>query len=227
MMIKFNQVTKIYPPNTTALDNVTFSIEKGEFVCVAGRSGAGKTTLLRLIISEEKPTAGQIFFEDIPVHAIPDNTAPLLRRKIGVVFQDYRLIPSFTLAENISYVLQVMGVPEEQIALEVPQVLELVGLEKHANKFPHQLSGGENQRGAIARAIVHRPQVLLADEPTGNLDPYYTKDVANLLLRMNEMGTTVILASHDKSVINSLNKRVITLEQGRVVRDEEHGKFVL
>lgn len=226
-MISFNEVTKIYPPNITAINNVTFSIGKGEFVSVAGRSGAGKTTLLRLIIADEKPTAGQVFFEGLPVHELSSDSVPLLRRKIGVIFQDYKLIPSFTLAENISYVLQVLGVPEAQIAVEVQQVLSLVGLEAHAHKFPYQLSGGEHQRGAIARAIVHRPQVLLADEPTGNLDPYCTKDIVNLLLRMNEMGTTVILASHDKDIINSLNRRVITLEEGRVIRDEERGKFIL
>lgn len=226
-MLIFDKVTKIYPPNTVAIDNVSFSIKKGEFVCIAGRSGAGKTTLLRLIIAEEKPTSGQIFLDGIPIHKISDNLLSDFRRKIGVIFQDYRLIPSFTLAENIAYVLQVTGVPENVIYNEVFQALDLVGLTKQANKFPHQLSGGEHQRGAIARAIVHRPQLLLADEPTGNLDPYNTRDVINLLLKMNEMGTTVILASHDKDVINSLNKRVITLEEGKIVRDQENGKFML
>lgn len=226
-MIFFNGVTKIYPPDTQALKDVSFKVGNGEFVSVVGRSGAGKTTLLKLLIAEEKPTAGQILFDSQDVHQLSVDELASARRRIGVVFQDYKLLSFRTLYENIAYVMEVMGASDEEIGQEVPQVLELVGLEQKADHFPRQLSGGEHQRAAVARAIVHRPELLLADEPTGNLDPYHTKDVINLLQRINEMGTAVVLATHDREIINSLRRRVITLEDGQLVRDEQKGKFIL
>lgn len=225
-MISFQAVTKIFRPNILALENVSFEIKPKEFVSIAGKSGAGKTTLLRLLLAEEKPTKGQIFFDDENLSKIALEKLPQLRRKIGAVFQDYKLLPSKTTYENIAYVMEVIGASEEEIARDVNQVLEIVGLENRAQNFPAELSAGECQRAAIARALIHRPDVILADEPTGNLDPYHTLEILRLLLKIHELGTTVILATHNKEIINSLEKRVITLEGGRVIRDEEKGRFV-
>ena len=226
-MISFKNVTKIYPPDTLALDDVSFEIKEKEFVSIAGRSGAGKTTLLKLILAEEEPTKGRIFFQDEDIQKIKKSHLPNLRRKIGVVFQDYKLLPSKTVYENVAYVLEVIGASDEEIRQRVPEVLEIVGLADKAKNFPAQLSQGERQRATIARAFIHRPDVILADEPTGNLDPYNTSEIIRLLLKINELGTTIILATHNKEIINSLEKRVITLESGRVIRDEEKGRFIL
>lgn len=226
-MIKFQNITKIYNPNTVALDNISFKIEKKEFVSIVGKSGAGKTTLLRLLLAEEKPTKGRIFFDAQDVHKIKNEKLPLLRRRIGAIFQDYKLLPSKTTYENIAYVLEVMGALDDEISRDVSQILEVVGLADKAQNFPQELSGGEKQRVTIARALIPRPDALLADEPTGNLDPYHTRDIINLLLKINEMGTTVILATHNKEIINNLRKRTITLEKGRIIRDEEKGRFIL
>ena len=231
-MIKFQNITKIYPTSSRiaeiiALDDVSFEIKEGEFVSIVGRSGAGKTTLLKLLLAEESPTKGQIFFEGQEVHLIKPSHLPELRKRIGAVFQDYKLIDSKTTLENVAYVLEVIGATNEEISRDVPQVLELVGLSDRANNFPKELSGGEKQRAAIARALIHRPDIILADEPTGNLDPYNASDIIKLLVRINEMGTTVILATHDKQVINSLGKRVITLDKGKLIKDEEKGRFIL
>lgn len=226
-MIRFQNITKIYPPNTVALENISFEVNKKEFVSIVGRSGAGKTTLLKLLLAEEKPTKGRVFFNDQDVHKIKKSHLPKLRQRIGVVFQDYKLLPSKTVFENIAYVMEVMGRSEEDIAREVPQVLEIVDLTEKANNFPRQLSGGEKQRTAIARALINRPDVILADEPTGNLDPYNTSEIIRLLLKIHEMGTTIILATHNKEIVNTLGKRVITLENGKIIRDEEKGRFIL
>jgi len=226
-MLKFQNVTKIYPPNTLALDDVSFEVNQKEFVSIVGKSGAGKTTLLKLLLAEEKPSQGWIFFQGQDVQKIKPEKLPELRRQIGSVFQDYKLLPNKTAYENIAYTMEVIGAPDLQIARDVPEVLEIVGLTERANNFPIQLSGGEKQRVAIARALIHRPDIILADEPTGNLDPYHTLDIIRLLLKINEMGTTVILATHNKDIINYLGKRVITLHQGKVIRDEEKGRFVL
>ena len=226
-MISFKNVTKIYPPDTLALDDVSFEIKEKEFVSIAGRSGAGKTTLLKLILAEEEPTKGRIFFQDEDIQKIKKSHLPNLRRKIGVVFQDYKLLPSKTVYENVAYVLEVIGASDEEIRQRVPEVLEIVGLADKAKNFPAQLSQGERQRATIARAFIHRPDVILADEPTGNLDPYNTSEIIRLLLKINELGTTIILATHNKEIINSLEKRVITLEASRVIRDEEKGRFIL
>jgi cell division transport system ATP-binding protein len=226
-VISFKNVTKIYPPDTLALDDVSFEIKEKEFVSIAGCSGAGKTTLLKLILAEEEPTKGRIFFQDEDVQKIKKSHLPNLRRKIGVVFQDYKLLPSKTVYENVAYTLEVTGASDSEISQRVPEVLEIVGLADKAKNFPTQLSQGERQRATIARAFIHRPDVILADEPTGNLDPYNASEIIRLLLKINELGTTIILATHNKEIINSLEKRVITLESGRVIRDEEKGRFIL
>jgi len=226
-MIKFQNISKIYPPNTVALDDISFDIEEKEFISLVGKSGAGKTTLLRMLLAEEKPTTGQVFFDGKDVNKIKSDKLPELRRKIGSVFQDYKLLPSKTVYENIAYAMEVVGASDGEITRDVTEVLNIVGLTNKYCNFPAQLSGGEKQRVAIARALIHRPEVILADEPTGNLDPYHTLDIIRLLLKINEFGTTVILATHNKDVINSLGKRVITLQDGKIIRDEERGRFTL
>lgn len=233
-MIRFDKVTKIYFPHlnsdeqVVAVKDVSFEIKSGEFVSISGKSGAGKTTLLKLLLAEEKPSSGQIFFEGQDIGKIKLEKLPHFRREIGAVFQDYKLLDSKTIFENIAFVLEVIGATDEEIKKDVVSVLEIVGLEDRARHFPRELSGGERQRVAIARAIVHRPGVLLADEPTGNLDPYNTLDIVKLLLKIHEMGeTTVVLATHNREIINSLDKRVITLEKGKIIRDEEKGRFIL
>jgi len=226
-MVKFQKITKIYPPNAVALEDVSFDIEPKEFVCLVGKSGAGKTTLLKLLMAEEKPSSGRIFFYDQDIQKIKPKDLPEFRRKIGAVFQDYRLLPSKTAYENIAYAMEVIGASDSEIARDMAEVLEIVGLTRKAHNFPAQLSGGERQRVAIARALVHRPDVILADEPTGNLDPYNTLDIVRLLLKINEFGTTVILSTHNREVINSLCKRTITLNEGKIVRDEKVGRFIL
>lgn len=183
--------------------------------------------MLKLLLVEEKPTQGRIFFDDQDVHKIKPEELPWLRRKIGAVFQDYKLLPLKTAYENIAYAMEVVGASDLEIARDVNEVLEIVGLTDKADNFPAQLSGGEKQRVAIARALIHRPEVILADEPTGNLDPYHTLDITRLLLKINELGTTVILATHNKEIINSLGKRVVTLQDGKIIRDEAEGRFVL
>ena len=226
-MISFQNLTKIYPPNIVALDNVSFNVEDKEFVCIVGRSGAGKTTLLKLLLAVEKPTQGKIFFENDDLFNIQSEKLPEFRRKIGVIFQDYKLLPSKTVYENVAYVMELMGRSDREISREIPQILKIVELEGRSHNFPAQLSGGDQQRAAVARAIAHRPQVILADEPTGNLDPYNTQDLIRLLKKINKLGTTIILATHDKEIIDSLKERVITLERGRLIRDEKEGRFMI
>jgi len=226
-VIVFKNITKTYPTNTIALDNVSFKIKKKEFISIVGKSGAGKTTLLKLLLVQEKPTRGQVFFDGQDVHKIEPDKLPELRQRIGAIFQDYKLLSPKTAYENIVYVMEVLGKSNEEISRDVPKVLEIVGLTERAQNFPAELSAGERQRVAIARAIAHRPDVVLADEPTGNLDPYHTSEIIRLLLKINELGTTVVLATHNKEIINSLGKRVVTLEKGKVIRDEEKGRFTL
>jgi len=232
-VIKFQNITKIYPASfngtspTTALENISFEIKKKEFVSIIGRSGAGKTTLLKLLLAEEKPTEGKIFFDGKEINQIKPEKLPELRRKIGAVFQDYKLLATKTAAENVAYAMEVIGKSDEEINRDVPEILSIVGLTERAKNFPRELSSGECQRAAIARALIHRPDVILADEPTGNLDPYHSLDIIRLLLKIQEMGTTIILATHNKEIINRLGKRVITLEKGKIIRDEEKGRFIL
>ena len=213
--------------NTVALDDISFGIKEGEFISLVGRSGAGKTTLLKLILVEERPTKGKVFFEEQEINKIKPEKLPELRRKIGAVFQDYKLLPKKTTYENVAYVMEVIGASDLEISRDVPKVLEIVGLKERVNNFPAELSAGEKQRLSIARALIHRPRVILADEPTGNLDPYNTLDIIKLLLKIHEMGTTLVLATHNKEIVNSLQKRVITLEKGKIIRDEEKGRFIL
>jgi cell division transport system ATP-binding protein len=225
-MIIFQNVSKIYD-GCTALDRVNFTIKPKEFVSMAGPSGAGKSTVLKLLIGEERPTKGKVLLDKQNVHLIKENDMPILRRKIGMVFQDFRLLPDRTAYENVAFAMQVIGAPDKEIDQDVPQLLELVGLSDKLSQFPHQLSGGEKQRVAIARALIHRPSVILADEPTGNLDLLNTWDIVRLLLKINELGTTIILATHDREVINNISRRVITLDKGRIIRDEENGRYIL
>ncbi|MFC1595278.1 cell division ATP-binding protein FtsE [Patescibacteria group bacterium] len=226
-MIYFDNVSKIYPPLSVALENVTFALEPGEFVSVVGQSGAGKTSLIKILLAEECPTEGKVFFESVDIHGLSAKELPHLRRRIGTVFQDIRLLPTKTVSENITFALEASGKPDEEIEADVPAVLELVGLSNRSLHFPHELSGGEQQRAAIARAIVNRPDVIIADEPTGNLDPLNTMEIIKLLGKINEMGTTVFMATHNKDIINSIGKRVITMEKGRITRDEKRGRYVL
>jgi len=226
-MIKFEKVSKIYPLNSVAVKDISFQITQGEFVSLVGKSGAGKSTLLELFLREEFPSEGKVLFQGDDVHQIPDSLLPEFRRKVGAVFQDYKLLQNKTAYENVAYVMEVMGAEEEDIVRDVSEVLEIVGLIDRAHHYPAQLSGGEKQRVAIARALIHRPDVIIADEPTGNLDPYHTRDIIGLLIKINELGTTVILATHNKEVINRLGKRVLTLDEGRLMRDEERGKFMI
>jgi cell division transport system ATP-binding protein len=230
-MIKFQNVTKIYETKNKqkvfALKNVSFEIKKGEFVLIVGRSGAGKTTLLKLIFAEEKPTEGKIFFDGKDITKMRDGEISKLRREIGVVFQDYKLLPTKTAFENLAYVMEVTGFSDEEIKSDVPKVLEIVGLSEKFQSFPQELSAGEKQRLSIARALISRPKVILADEPTGNLDPYNTLDILKIFQKIHEMGTTIVFATHNKDIVDILGKRVITLEKGEIVRDEEKGKFVL
>lgn len=226
-LVSFKNVSKVYNAHSVALDDITFEIQAKEFVSIVGKSGAGKSTLLKLLIAEESPTAGRIFFDNHDIHKLKPQELPVLRRRIGAVFQDYKLLPQKTAYENVAYAMEVAGRPENEIKRDVPQVLDLVGLTEKGGNFPHQLSGGEKQRVAIARALVQRPDVIVADEPTGNLDPMNTWEIIKLLLKINEFGTTVILASHNKEIVDSLDRRVIILEQGKLVRDEEKGKFIM
>ncbi len=226
-MISFQKITKIYPPRVFALKNITFEIEKGEFVSIVGKSGAGKTTLIKLLLREEDPTTGKVLFYNQDISQIPTKELPKYRQKIGVVFQDYRLLESKTVFENVAYAMEVVGAADEDIKRDVPRVLEIVGLEDKFDAFPKELSGGEKQRVAIARALIIRPEVIVADEPTGNLDPYHTKDIIDLLKKINELGTTIILATHNKEIIDRLKRRVITLDRGKLIRDEAVGRFII
>lgn len=228
-MISFRTVTKIYHSSRkpiVALQDVSFQVQKGEFVSIAGTSGAGKTTLIRLLIGEEKPTRGEVFFERKNIHQNQKDLQKL-RRKIGVVHQDYKLLSLKTVAENVAYVMQVIGASDRDIQRDVPQILDIVGLTERVGNFPEELSGGEKQRLAIARALCHRPEVIVADEPTGNLDLYNTFEIVNLLKKIHRLGTTIILATHNKEVIVGLDRRVITLEEGKLIRDDPQGKFIL
>ncbi len=209
------------------MDDVSFTVEPQEFISIVGQSGAGKTTLLKLLIAEDKPTKGRVFFGSVNIHSIPQDELSAIRRRIGVVFQDFRLLPNKTAYENISFAMEAAGKTNKEISESIPQVLELVNLMDKATHFPSQLSGGERQRVAIARAIVNQPDVVIADEPTGNLDPLNGWEIVQILKKINELGTTVLMATHNKSAIDSLGKRVITLENGKIIRDDKKGRYVL
>ncbi len=218
-VIYFDRVSKVYNEYSVALREVTLAVERGEFVSIVGHSGAGKSTLLKLLLAEEYPTEGQVYFHSVNIHQIPPRHLTEYRRKIGIVFQDFRLLPHKTAYENIAFAMEAAGRSDEEIAEDVPYVLDLVDLADKMWHFPHELSGGEKQRVAIARALVNQPEVLIADEPTGNLDPINTYEVTRILMRVNDLGTTVLLTTHNPSVVEMIGRRVVTMDRGRIVRD--------
>lgn len=227
-MIKYKNVFTIYNDNFRALNGVNLEIKPGEFVCLVGPSGAGKSTLLRLLTRELSPSDGDVFVEGVNLASLGGSDIPFLRRKIGTIFQDFKLLSNKNAFENVAFAMEVCGALPDEIREDVPKVLGIVGLGEKISSFPHQMSGGEKQRLAIARALVHRPKIILADEPTGNLDMVNSHDVVKLLLKINELGTTVILATHNREVVNSIGKRVITMEKGLVVRDQiGEGRYII
>ncbi|MEK7189124.1 MAG: cell division ATP-binding protein FtsE [Patescibacteria group bacterium] len=226
-MVEFKNVSKIYPGQQTALKNVNLKIEPGEFVSIVGQSGTGKTTLVRLILAEEPPSRGRIIIGGWDITDIRQREIPILRKQIGVVFQDFKLLPRKTLFENVAFALEVGGEEWDKIQEIVPQVLRIVGLEGKMNRFPNQISGGEQQRVVVARSLAHRPKILVADEPTGNLDSINSRDIIELLKKINDFGTTVILVTHNREIVNDLHRRVITMEDGIIISDRERGKYLL
>ncbi len=225
-MISFQNVSRQYNGHAVLID-VSFDIKQGEFVSIVGKSGAGKSTIIKLITGEEKPTKGRVIFDKYEVGKVRQSELYRLRRHIGIIFQDFRLLPARTAYENVTFALEVANYSQSEIEELVPQALDMVGLGNKMNNLPHELSGGEKQRVAIARAMIHRPEIVVADEPTGNLDPFNTAEITKLLLKINELGTTLILATHGRDIVNSLKKRVVTIDNGRVIRDEENGKYIL
>lgn len=225
-MIRFDRVTKTYPgQKRAALAGVDLEIEKGEFVFLVGASGSGKSTFLRLVLRETRPTQGRVYVAGKEINKLPSWKVPKLRRQLGTVFQDFRLLPNKTVTQNVAFALQVIGRPRSEIARLVPETLELVGLEGKGHRMPDELSGGEQQRVAVARAFVNRPMIMIADEPTGNLDPSTSVGIMKLLDRINRTGTTVVMATHDSTIVDQMRKRVIELEDGHVVRDEARGIY--
>lgn len=234
-MIVLQNVSKIYPIRTAtsgpkevvAVDSVNMTIDTGEFVSLVGQSGAGKSTLLRLLVAEERPTSGSVSIDGWEITTIRGWQVPFLRRQIGVVFQDFKLLPGKTVWENVAFAMEVGGSPTEEIRRIVPQLLKVVNLAEKADRYPWQLSGGEAQRTSLARALAFRPKILLADEPTGNLDALHAWDLLQLLLKINKLGTTVILATHDEAIVNAVRRRVVTLDRGKVVKDQATGQYTL
>lgn len=224
-MISLQHVTKVYKNGVVAVDDVTVDVEKGEFVFIVGPSGSGKSTVVRLLLKEEEVTKGQIFVAGKNLAKLTPWKVPYLRRNIGTVFQDFKLLPDKTVFDNVGFALEVIGKPKHVIDQRVPEILELVGLGEKINNFPDELSGGEQQRVSMARACVNRPLVLLADEPTGNLDPTTSVDIMRLLDRVNRIGTTVVMATHDQAIVDAMRRRVIELDAGRVVRDQSRGVY--
>ncbi len=225
-MVVFDAVTKVYEPNVVALDTVSFGVEKGEFVFLVGASGSGKSTLMRLLLKEIEPTVGRIIVGGRELARLKRSRVPMLRRNIGCVFQDFKLLPNRTAFENVAYALRVRGEPAREIRQMVPEVLNLVGLTHKMSSFPDELSGGEQQRVSIARAFVNHPPLLICDEPTGNLDPDTSVGIMQLLYRINLAGTTILMATHDREMVDKMRRRVIALEHGKVMRDERRGGYV-
>ena len=226
-MIKLLNVCKEYKNGVKALSNINLEIHKGEFVFLVGLSGAGKSTLVKLLLKEENVTEGNILLNDLDITKVSNRKVPYIRRQVGVVFQDFRLLPNKTVYENVSFAMEIVGAHPKEVRRRVPMILSLVDLSRKANSFPDQLSGGEQQRVSIARSIVNNPPVLIADEPTGNLDPETAMDIMKVLTDINSRGTTILMATHAKEIVNTMKKRVITLEDGRVIRDEEKGGYEL
>jgi len=226
-VIHFDSVNKIYAKEVVALHDLNFRIDAGEFVSIVGRSGAGKSTLIRLLIREEVPTSGVVYIEGLNIATIRSADIPYLRRKIGVVFQDIKLLPTRTAFENVAFAMEAAGVPQKVINEEVPELLELVGLGAKLEAFPDELSGGEKQRVAIARALAHHPLLLLADEPTGNLDEVNAMEILSVLKKINDLGTTVVLATHARELVDKMKRRVVVLDKGEIVSDQEQAKYRL
>jgi cell division transport system ATP-binding protein len=226
-MLYFDRVSKEYDNGIKVLDDISLTVHKGELVSIVGHSGAGKTTLIKLLLAEEHPSEGTVSFHSDNIHKLKGSDMVKYRRKIGVVFQDFRLIPNKTAYENVAFAMEAAGKHDDDIEEDVPHVLDLVDLKDKMHHFPHQLSGGEQQRVAIARAIINRPEIIIADEPTGNLDPLNTYDIVQILKKINDLGTTVILTTHNKGIVDNLGRRVITMEDGRVTRDQKSGKFTM
>lgn len=226
-MIIFKNITKFYPPDIYALKEVDLHIKPGEFVSIIGMSGSGKTTLMRLLIAEERPSEGEIVIGGWNITDIAPHDVSLLRRQIGFIFQDFKLLPQKTVFENVAFALEACRATRKEINTIVPQVLDVVGLSDKSQRFPRQLSGGEKQRVAIARSLSHQPKILLADEPTGNLDAINAREIIELLKKINDLGTTIMLVSHDKEIVNNLRRRVIALEHGQIIADQEHSRYVL
>jgi cell division transport system ATP-binding protein len=226
-MIIYKKVSKIYSDDVAALQDINLNIKGGEFVTIVGQSGAGKSTLLKLLYAEERPTMGEVFFDCQNIVDLKTRQLPYHRRNIGTVFQDFKLLPKKTLFENVAFAMEVAGKSNEEIDSDVSQILDIVGLGSKLDKYPCEVSGGEQQRAALARALVNKPKVLIADEPTGNLDPISTWDIVQLLIKINEYGTTVVLATHNKGIVDKLNRRVVAMDRGRIVRDTEHGKYCI
>lgn len=225
-MIVFDDVYKMYPNGTNALNGVNFKIEDGEFVFIVGRSGAGKSTVIKMLMCEDKPTSGTVKIDDYNVNKIRPRKIPFLRRKMGVVFQDFRLIDTMTVFENVAFSMRVIGASRRVIRRRVPYVLGIVRLGHKSKNYPHELSGGEQQRVALARALVNNPKMIIADEPTGNVDPTMAQEIMELLIEINKMGTTVIVVTHDKGLVDRFNKRVITLRDGKIIGDQTGGYVI-
>lgn len=226
-VIDFENVCMVYPGDVVAVDHVSFKIGIGEFVSLVGPSGAGKSTLIRMLTREELPTSGRIYVAGRDITTLRSKELPYFRRKVGIIFQDFKLLPKKTVFENISFALEVAGASNQEIAERVPKIIEIVGLTKRAKALSEALSGGEKQRVSIARALIHQPKILIADEPTGNLDPVTTWEIIELLFKINRQGTIVLLATHDKEVVDALQRRVITMRDGKIVGDQMHGKYIL
>ncbi len=227
-MIELKNISSIYDDNFVALQEINLHITNGEMVSIVGPAGAGKSTLLRTLTRELTPTSGEVHIDGVNLATLSNDDIPLLRRKIGTIFQDFKLLSARNAFENVAFALEVVGATSERIQEDVPKALDIVGLSGKAGNFPHQLSGGEKQRLAIARALIHRPQIILADEPTGNLDLINSHDVIQLLEKINELGTTVVLVTHNREIVDALSRRVVTMEKGKIVRDQtENGKYII
>jgi len=226
-MIRLKNISKMYGPGIVGVKNVNLHIRPGEFVSIVGQSGTGKSTLVKLLIAEEKPTSGSLQIGGWEIGRIRDKDVPGLRRQIGVVFQDFKLLPKKTVYENVAFALEVAGVSGRRIREVVPHVLRIVNLSGKENRYPQQLSGGEQQRVVIARSLVHRPKIIVADEPTGNLDSIHTAEIVDIFKKINEFGTTVVMVTHNREIVNALRKRVLTIHAGEIVADHEEGKYLI
>jgi cell division transport system ATP-binding protein len=226
-MIKVKNVSKVYKNKIKVLDDVSLKIEAGEFVSIVGQSGSGKTTLVKILTGEELATSGEVFVGDWNITKISRSEVPYLRRQVGVIFQDFKLLPKKTLGENVAFALEVCGKNQSKINKTVSGLMKIVGLQNKMDRYPDEVSGGEKQRAAIARALVHQPKILLADEPTGNLDAINANDIIDLLLKINNFGTTVILVTHNREVVNGLNRRVVSIEDGQIMSDKKFGKYII